>query len=258
MSNWQQNLQIIKQLTITDFKLRYSGSFLGYLWSLLKPLVFFVVLYIVFGKMLKLGGNLQNFASYLLIGIMLWGFFSETTTNGMQAVVGKGHLIKKIYFPRIIVVLVASLNALINLFFNLIVLVLLMAYFRVDVFQAKTFLVVFYILELWLFSFGVALILSVLYVYWRDFNYIWELFLQIFFYLTPIIYALDLIPVRYLPIVMFNPLAQIIIDFRAVFLNFIHPHYWSYPWLQILIVLCIFLFGFWLFQNQQKKFAEQI
>jgi len=258
MNNWQQNLQIIKQLTVTDFKLRYSGSFLGYLWSLLKPLVFFVVLYIVFGKMLKLGGNLENFASYLLIGIMLWSFFSETTTNGMQAVVNKGNLIKKIYFPRIIVVLVSSLNALINLLFNLIVLVFLMAYFQVDVFQAKTFLVVFYILELWLFSFGISLILSVLFVYWRDFNYIWELFLQIFFYLTPIIYALSLVPSQYLSLVMLNPMAQIIIDFRAVFLNFPHQPSWYYPWPQFALVLLVFIVGLFLFQNQQKKFAEQI
>lgn len=258
MNNWQQNIQIIKQLTVADFKLRYSGSVLGYLWSLLKPLVFFLVLYIVFGKMLKLGGNIENFASYLLIGIMLWSFFAETTTNGMQAVVSKSHLIKKIYFPRIIVVIVSSLNALVNLFFNLLVLILLMSFFQVDVFQAKTFLIVFYIIELWLLSFGSALILSVLFVYWRDFNYIWELFLQILFYLTPIIYALSLIPAQYLNLVMLNPLAQIITDFRAVFLDFSHQPNWYYPWSQFALVLLIFVTGLFLFQTQQKKFAEQI
>jgi ABC-2 type transport system permease protein len=253
-----QNWEIIKQLTITDFKLRYSGSVLGYLWSLLKPLIFFAVLYTVFGKMLKLGGNIDNFASYLLIGIMFWSFLSEATTNGMQAVVGKGYLIKKIYFPRLIVVLVASLNALINLGLNLIVLLGFLLYFHINVLQWRTLLLFPYIIELWLFSFGVALILAVLYVRWRDLSYIWELWLQITFYLTPIIFALSLIPAKFLPWVMLNPVAQIIIDCRALFINFSFTPVWYYPWPQFLIVLAVLIAGLTIFQQQQKYFAEQI
>ncbi|MBU0647961.1 ABC transporter permease [Patescibacteria group bacterium] len=258
MNNWQQNWEIIKQLTLTDFKLRYSGSVLGYMWSLLKPLGLFLVLYFVFGVALRFDSEIKHFPIYLLIGIMLFGFFSEVTTNGLQAVVGRAALIKKIYFPRIIVVLVSSFNALINLFFNFVILAAFMVYFQIDVFAWDTMLVVPYVVELWLLALGVSLILSTLYVRYRDLAHIWEVLLQMLFYLTPIIYPLSMVPRQYRDMLLINPLAQIIIDFRAIFLAFDYPKLSCYPLSQLIIVVLIFVIGLGLFQTNQKYFAERI
>lgn len=257
-SNFSQNIDIVKQLTITDFKLRYSGSILGYLWSLLKPIGLFFVMYLVFGQMLKFGDSIENFPTYLLIGIVLWNFFSEVTSNGLQSIVSRADLIKKIYFPRIIVVLVSSLSALINLGFNLVVLALFMSYFKINVFDWDTLLIIPYLLELWLIGLGISLFLSSLYVKYRDIAHIWELVLQVMFYLTPIIYPLALVPARFHSFLLLNPLAQMITDFRHIFIEFDYVQAFYYPWPQIIVTLIVFIVGFAFFQYQEKSFAEQI
>lgn len=258
MANLSQNLEIVKQLTLTDFKLRYSGSVLGYLWTLLKPFGLFLVMYVVFDRMLRFGEGVSNFPTYLLIGIMLWNFFSEVTNNGLRALVGRADLLKKIYFPRIIIILVSSFSAFINLFFNLIVMAGFMAYFKIDVLDFDTPLVIPLLLELWAIALGLALILSILYVKFRDLSHIWELILQVAFYLTPIIYPLTFVPARYQSILLLNPVAQIITDFRAVFINFDFPHQLSYPWPQVIISLVILIAGYLYFNHEQKSIAEEL
>lgn len=254
----KQNLEIIRQLTYTDFKLRYSGSVLGYLWSFLKPLGLFLVLYIVFAQMLRFGDSVPNFPMYLLIGIVLWNFFVEVTTNGLHSIVQRSSLIKKIYFPRIIIVLVSSFSALINLSFNVLVLIILMIIFKIDVFHLKTLLAPLYIIELWVLGFSLALILSSLYVRYRDISYIWELFLQIFFYATPIIYPFSMITSPYDKYLMINPIAQIITDFRLIFITFDYPTLPYYPWLHLIGIFLILILGLVIFQRSQRSFAEQL
>lgn len=258
-NNFSQNWQIVKQLTVTDFKLRYSGSVLGYLWSLLKPLVFFLVLYVVFVKFLRIDGGIKNYSVYLLLGIILWTFFSEATNNGMLAVVGKSAIIKKIYFPRIIVVIAASLNALINLAFNMLVLIGLMVYLQIDVWHIQTLLIVPLILEMWIMSLGLSLLLATMYVRWRDLSHIWELVLQVMFYLTPIIYPITMIPAKYaFWLTILNPMAQIIIDSRRLFLTFTFDPNSYYPWVPVLLTGLIFWLGWTVFERSQKYFVEEI
>lgn len=256
--NILQNLEIIRQLTYTEFKLRYSGSVLGYLWSFLKPLGLFLVLYIVFARMLRFGDTIPHFPMYLLIGIVLWNFFVEVTTNGLHSIVQRAGVIKKIYFPRIVIVLVSSFSALINLFFNVVVLIILMIIFQIDVFHVRTLLTPLYIIELWTLGLSLALILSSLYVRFRDISYIWELILQILFYATPIIYPFSMISAPYDQYLMFNPIAQIITDFRLIFITFDYPHVPYYPWLHFVGIFIILIFGLFVFQNSQKSFAEQL
>ncbi|HPH78598.1 MAG TPA: ABC transporter permease [bacterium] len=254
----RQNLEIIRQLTYTDFKLRYSGSVLGYLWSFLKPLGLFCVLYIVFARMLRFGENIPNFPIYLLLGIVLWNFFVEVTSNGLGSIVQRSGVIKKIYFPRIIIVLVSSFSALINLFFNILILIILMIVFKIDVFHFHTLLVPLYIIELWAFGFSLALILSSLYVRFRDLSYIWELVLQILFYATPIIYPLSMIASPFDKYLMTSPIAQIITDFRQIFIAFEFPHIAFYPYSQILFIALTMILGLGIFYSSQKSFAEKL
>jgi ABC-2 type transport system permease protein len=231
---------------------------LGYLWSFLKPLGLFLILYIVFARLLRFGESVPNFPMYLLIGIVLWNFFVEVTTNGLHSIVQRSGVIKKIYFPRIIIVLVSSFSALINLLFNVLVLIVLMIVFKIDVFHLKTLIAPLYIIELWTLGFALSLILSSLYVRFRDLSYIWELFLQVLFYATPIIYPFSMISSPYDQYLMINPIAQIITDFRSIFITFDYPHIIYYPMIHIVGVILLLLIGLMVFGHDQKYFAEKL
>ena len=110
---------LIRELAITDFKLKYQGSVAGYLWSLAKPLMVFGVLYLVFNVFVKIGASIPHYPLYLLLGVILWSYFAETTTVAMGSIVGKGDMIRKVYFPRIILLISSSITALITLLLNL-------------------------------------------------------------------------------------------------------------------------------------------
>src|ERR1700693_6306796 len=120
----KQNRALLSELVRTDFKLRYQGSILGYAWSLLRPLLIFLILYIVFVKFLKLGTGVPHYPVYLLLGIVFWNFFYEMTMQSLTSIVGRGDLIRKIRIPRWIIVVSSSVSALINFLLNLFVVVI--------------------------------------------------------------------------------------------------------------------------------------
>ena len=120
----RRNRILLSELVRTDFKLRYQASFLGYVWSILNPLLLFAILYVVFDKFLGIGRNIEHFPVYLLLGIVLWRFFTEATNNGLQAIVKRGSLIRKINFPKYIIVISGTVSSLINLGINLLVVLL--------------------------------------------------------------------------------------------------------------------------------------
>lgn len=217
-ARYRYSLILLKQLVKTDFKLRYQGSALGYMWSLLRPLALFSILYVVFVKFLRFGEGVPHFATYLLLGIVLWNFFAEITNGSIGSIVGKGDLLRKINFPRYVVVVATSVSALINLAFNLAVLIFFMFLQGVDV-RMPIVLVPLLLIELFVLSLGLGLLLSALYVRFRDLNYIWEVMLQAGFYATPIIYPFSLIVDRSetaAKLLVLNPLAQITQDVRYV------------------------------------------
>src|SRR5579884_978310 len=124
---YSYSIILLKQLVKTDFKLRYQGSALGYIWSLLRPLLLFLVLYVVFTVFLPVGKGVPHYPVYLLLGIVLWNFFSEITSGSVGAIVEKGDLIRKINFPKYNIILAKVFSALINLFLNFIVIAIFMA-----------------------------------------------------------------------------------------------------------------------------------
>jgi len=205
---------LLGAMLATDFKVRYQGSVLGYLWSLVRPLSLFVILYIVFAHFLKMGANIPHYASYLLMGVLVWSFFAEATSNALGSLVDRGDLMRKVKVPRYSVVLVAVLSAAVNFFINLVVVlsVILIVGAEPEFWALLTLPLL--LLELLIFTTCLGLALSVLYVKYRDVKYIWELFLQVAFYATPIIYALSRVPEKYHIFMAFNPMMQIIQDMR--------------------------------------------
>ncbi len=254
---------LLKQLVITDFKLRYQGSVLGYLWSLLRPLALFAILYVVFAKFLRLGDSIPHYPIYLLVGIVLWNYFAEVTSNSISAIVGKGDLIRKINFPKYVMVLAGSFSALINLFLNFIVIAVFMILNDVDIRPAIIILPIL-IIELFIFSLAIGFFLSAAFVRFRDINYIWEVIMQGAFYATPIIYPLSLVPPDVAKLLLLNPIAQIIQDVRFALVT---PStqtlagLWGTPWIRlvpIMMALGVIILSVWYFKSRSKYFAEEV
>lgn len=262
---YRYSLILLKELVKTDFKLRYQGSMLGYLWSLLRPLLLFVILYLVFSVFLPVGKGVPNYPVYLLLGIVLWNFFNEITSGSVSSIVGKGDLIRKINFPKYNIILAVSLSALINLILNFVVIAIFMAVGHIHV-SLQALLLLPLIIELYLLSLGVGFLLSTLFVKFRDVSYIWEVVMQAGFYATPIIYPLSRIPYhRVREALLLNPIAQIIQDARHALVTHqsltISGEYGGDKWIwgiPLAIVLVLLMLGGWYFRSRSKFFAEEV
>lgn len=213
----RKNRILLAELVRTDFKLRYENSFLGYVWSILNPLLLFAVLYLVFGVFLGLDRGVEHFPVYLLTGIVLWRFFTEATNNGLKAVVARSGLIRKINFPKYIIVISGTVSSLINLGINLAIVLLFMVLTGVPI-TWEALLAIPYIVELYIFALGIAFLLSAINVYLRDISYLWEVFIQAAFYATPIIYPISIIYEKSewiaQALMILNPVAQAMHDVR--------------------------------------------
>lgn len=260
----KKNRALLAELVRTDFKLRYQGSVLGYAWSLLRPLLIFIILYIVFVKFLKLGTEIPHFPIYLLLGIVIWNFFNEMTMQSLGSIVGRADLIRKIRIPRWIIVLSSSISALINLFLNLAVVAFFLVINHVDIVSTIVWFPLI-LLEVYILALGLSLFLSAAFVKYRDVSYIWEVILQAGFYLTPILYPLGRITNLTLQkLIMINPMAQSIQDARyAVVTHQSQTVYqvfgggW-YKFIPFIVVLAVFALGLQYFRKESKYFAENI
>ncbi len=255
---------LLRQLVKTDFKLRYQGSVLGYAWSLLRPLLLFLILYVVFVRFIRLGSGIPHYPVYLLLGIVIWNFFAEMTAQSLGSIVGRGDLLRKINIPRWVIVLSSSISALINLFLNLLVFIVFLLINHVDLLKTTLWLPLI-LLEVYIFALGLSLFLAAAYVKFRDMNYIWEVIIQAGFYLTPIIYPITLITNHTLQKLIFlNPLAQSIQDARYSSITHqtvtISQTYGGGPAKFIPYVLSVvaLILGLAYFRHQSKSFAEEI
>jgi ABC-type polysaccharide/polyol phosphate export system, permease component len=261
----RRNKILLRELVVTDFKLRYQGSILGYLWSILKPIFLFIILYIVFDKFLRLGRDIEHFPVYLLVGIVLWNFFTEATVQGLQSIVSRGDLIRKINFPKFIIVVSGTISAFINLIINTIVILVFCVINGVSI-SAEALLIIPLIAELYVFSLAVAFFLATLNVKYRDIGYLWEIFLQAAFYATPVIYPLQMV-VKQMPWaaswLMLNPVAQVVQDVRKVLVtqqtlqlyDLVSFPVMLTPFVAVIIVILLAVFYF---RSNQRYFAESV
>lgn len=255
-------LTLVRALAVADFKVKYQGSVLGYAWSLMKPLVVFAVLYVVFTKFIRLGGSVPHYPVYLLLGIVVWNFFTEATGLGLTAVVDRGDLIRKVYFPRLIVVLTAGVTAVITLALNLVVVGVFMVFGHAEV-RPVSLLFPLVIIEMAVLALGCALLLAALYVRFRDFRHLWELVLQVAFYATPIIYPLTLVPAAWRPLVALSPVTQVIEDVRYLLitpatLRSSDVLGWPLGIVPYLLPFVVLIAGYAYFSAAAAHFAEEI
>ena len=253
---------ILRAMIATDFKLRYQASVLGYLWTLLRPLALFTILYVVFVQLLRIGVSIPYYGIYLLFGIVIWGFFVETTNGGVVSLVSRADLLRKIHFPRYVVVVSVAASALISFGLSMIVIILFVLLARVPVRPDVLWLPLLFV-ELAAVSLAFALFLATFYVRYRDTSYIWEVVLQASFYLVPIIYPLDLVPEPFRAILLLNPMAQIIQDARYALVSnetLTITQVFGSPWVRLVpvgITIGLLVGSIQFFRKRSPSFAEE-
>ena len=263
---------VLKGLVKTDFKLRYQGSFLGVLWSVLKPLLLFVVMYFVFARFLRMTDGTPTYPVVLLAGISSWQFVTESVNTGLRSIVDRGDLLRKIHFPNYIVVVSATVGALISYAINLLVVLVFAVALRVN-FTWWALLLPLNIIELYAVTLAMTLIMATMYAYFRDIAHIWEVLQQLIFYAMPIIYPLKTLlePPGRLELLakleLLNPIAQSIQDIRHNLIDAenqqtIWTMYgnsvigWCGKFFPLVFTAVLLWFAVWLFRRNSRKFAE--
>lgn len=265
----RKNRILLGELVKTDFKLRYQGSVLGYFWAILRPLLMFAILYVIFAKLLRFGDGIPHYPVYLLTGTVMWNFFTECTNQGIQSIVQRGDLLRKINFPKYIVVVAATATALINLAINLCVIIIFALINGVTP-SLSWLLVVPLVLELYAFSLGISFLLGAINVKYRDITSIWDVLIQALFYAIPIIYPLSMVidssptigPLA-AKVIMLNPIAQVVQDMRYNLITTETVTSWSlidFPanLIPILIVILTLALAALFFRSRSKHFAEEV
>lgn len=250
-------------LAATDFKLRFFDSALGYLWSLVRPLLLFGVLYVVFTEIIRFGAGVEHYPVYLLESLVLFTFFQEATSRGVTSLVDRENLLRKIRFPRLAIPLAVALHALFNLTLNLIVVFVFVFASGIDP-RLEWLEVPVLIALLVVFSTGVTMLVSALYVRFRDMEPIWEVALQLLFYGTPVIYVITTVPESVRELAAMNPLAVVLTQMRYAVIGGDAPSAGAaaggVEWLlvPIAIVAAVFAIGSWVFARETPRIAENL
>lgn len=263
-------IELTLTLARTEFKLRYFGSVLGYAWSLMRPLLFFGVLYVVFTQIFKFGAGVPHYGAYLLTGIVLWTYLAEATAGCVQALVAREALIRKIRFPRMVIPLAVSLTALFNLAMNFIAVIIFAL--ANGVHPTVRWLELIPIIGCFvILATGLGMLLSALYVRFRDVQPIWEVALQAWFYCSPVMYVAAAYNTRLgngvERVALINPVATLLTQMGHAFIAPHDPrlppaataaHGFIAPIASLVIVGVMFVVGWWFFTREAPRVAEHL
>jgi ABC-2 type transport system permease protein len=259
--------ELTSTLARSEFKLRYFGSILGYFWSLMRPLLFFGVLYFFFTEIIKVGKSVPHYGVYLLTGIVLWNYLAEATGNSVVCLVSREPLLRKIRFPRMVIPLSVSLTATFNLGMNMIVVFVFATANGVSP-QASWFELLPILLGFIVFATGIAMLLSAAYVRFRDVAPIWEVVLQAWFYCSPILYLATEYGKHFRPTIahlaMINPVALLLTQMGHALIG--GPSFPSAAAvggvvpaiLSIGVIISTFIVGWWFFTREAPRVAENL
>jgi ABC-2 type transport system permease protein len=271
--DFRRFMQLTVTIARTDFKLRYFGSTLGYLWQLMRPLLFFGVIYVFFTQILSVDRGVPHYGVYLLTGIVLWTFFGEVTGNAVASLVGRETLLRKIRFPRLAIPLAITMTSVFNLLMNSIA-VLVFALANGVTPSASWLWMIPIILGFIFLALGAGMVLSALYVRFRDVRPIWDVLMQVLFYASPIMYVASKYA-HYEHIAMLNPFALMLTQMGH---SFVHPHsYYVHGVLHapmssayvsagglrntlisLAVIPFVFGLGLWYFSREAPYFAENL
>jgi ABC-2 type transport system permease protein len=260
----RHQLRVLRVMAGIEFKLKYTDSALGYVWSLVKPLSYFAVLWVVFGRFFKLSA-VRDFPLYLFIGIVLYTFFMDAISVTLPSIVVRGGIIRRIAFPRLVIPLSSTLTAGITFLINAGAVAVFAAIAGVHP-HLEWLLIPPLLLELYLFIIGVALTLSALFVRFRDVSQVWELVGTLLFYGSPIMYPTGFLPPWGQPIAFANPLVQVMQDIRVILIGANQPRETAAAvygtsagrLIPIAVAGLALVFGLWFFRREAPDFAEKV
>lgn len=246
--------EMLSNLVKKDLRTRYKGSVLGFLWTFINPLFQLIVYTVVFSVILK--SDIPKYYIHLFVALVPWLFFASALTSSASSIIGSKDLIKKIYFPRLIIPMSVVNGAFMNMIFSMVVVFAALIFSGIGISKYILFLPILMILE-YLLALGLAFIVSALNVYFRDLEHILGIITMAWMYATPILYSIDMVPKQLLPIFNLNPMTPIIAAFRSIL------YYKTMPDLSHMGMIFVWSIGFivigyLIFQKLQKNFAEEL
>lgn len=256
--------RLLWHMAKTDFKLKYQGSAFGYLWSLLSPLLMFSVLYLVFTRVIRFGDEIPNYAAVMLLNLMLFQFFSEATSRSMVSIVQREGVVRKMDFPRLVIPLSIVLASTFTLGLDLLVVFAFLIGIAQIPFMATWLLLPVLVFFLYVFTLGTSLLLSTMYVRFRDTAQIWTVLTRVLFYGSPILFPIEFFPAAWKAMLVLNPLAPIFAQARVWVVDPNGPTfgealggeiYWIYP---LLVLIAVAALGLWLFDRDAPRVAEEL
>jgi len=248
----------------TEFKLRYADSVLGYVWSIARPLAYFTVIWILLGGVFGSGVQIPHYPLYLLLGIVIFTYFVDAVGLQMKSIVERGGLLRKIYFPRLIIPLSATGTATVTFLVNSLAVVVFVGVSGEKP-NAYWLLIIPLLAELYVFMLGVGLILATAYTRFRDIAQIWDLVASVLFFAMPVMYSISFLAERYQKIILLNPAAQVMQDIRRIIMGpALNPQTIAAVYgsrearlIPTAIAVMSLLIGVLLFQKDSKHFAER-
>ena len=250
----KQYKPLIHELVLRDLKIKYRRSFLGYLWSLLNPLLMMTIMTLVFSYMFRF--DIPNYPLYLICGQTLWTFFNESTSISMHAIIQNSSLIRKVYIPKYIFPIARVLSSFVNMTFSLVAILIVMLFTRVP-FSLTLLLTPVPLFMLLLFSMGIGMIMSAFAVYFRDTIHLYGVLTTAWMYLTPVFYPISILPKQVATLLQFNPMYHFITCFRELVLynNLPSISMWA---LCIFFSVVSFVTGILIFRKLQRNFILHI
>jgi ABC-2 type transport system permease protein len=260
---WRRFVHLTWIIGLTEYRLTYFGSVLGYLWALMRPLLLFGVLYTVFSQIVKFGGDIPNYPMLLLFNIVLFSFFQDSSQRAVTAVVDSEAIVRKMHFPRMVIPLSTVLTGALNLLLSLVAVFVFILVYGVDPTWTWLLLPVILVPLLMLTS-AVAMLVSSLYVRFRDVQPIWFVLSTILFYGSPVLYAIDTVPPNAQRYLLCNPIAMLLEQARKWIIDpsargcveAIGGWKWAMVPLAIFIATCVL--GLWVFNREAPVIAERL
>jgi ABC-2 type transport system permease protein len=246
--------EMLSNLVKKDLRTRYKGSVLGFLWTFVNPLLQLVVYTMLFSVILR--SNIPKYYIFLFVALVPWIFFATSITSGSSSIIASKDLIKKVYFPRIIIPMAVVNGAFMNMIFTMIVVFFALIFSGIGISKYILFLPVIMMLE-YLLALGISFIVSALNVYFRDLEHILGIIIMAWMYGTPILYSIDMVPKKLLPIFNLNPMTPIIAAFRSILYYKTKPDL-SHMGIIFIWSTCFIVAGYIIFQKLQKNFAEEL
>lgn len=248
--------ELLINLANREISQRYKQSILGYFWVILNPLFQLLVLTFVFSTIFRVSSFNVPYIIFLMVGLLPWNFFAQSLSSSVNALVSNSSLITKIYFPREILVLSTIIAKIIDFFYSCLVLVVFFFFYKIQVGLSIFWIIPIFIIQL-IFTFALGLLVSTFNLFYRDIQYLLNLIISLWFYLTPIIYPVEQFPEKYRFIFMVNPMSVIINAYRQVVLGRGQPNLQSLG-IAAFVSMIFFIISFLVFKKEEGKFADYV